>query len=87
MYLLYDSASPELSSQRAKFENSDGHRIPERMKPAPAMKPNDVPNLSATFGYTTASWTLGADLTSEYVCNLLNLNSGNSTRAWAGRRV
>ena len=33
---------------------------------------SDVPNLSATFGYTTASWTLGADLTSEYVCNLLN---------------
>jgi len=33
---------------------------------------SDVPNLAATFGYTTASWTLGADLTSEYVCKLLN---------------
>ncbi len=33
---------------------------------------NDVPNLVATFGYTNASWTLRADLTSEYVCRLLN---------------
>ena len=31
-----------------------------------------IPNLVATFGYTTASWTLGADLTNEYVCRLLN---------------
>ena len=30
-----------------------------------------VPNLAATFGYTNASWTLKADLTSEYVCRLL----------------
>ena len=33
---------------------------------------SDVPNLVATFGYTNASWTLRADLTSEYVCRLLN---------------
>ncbi len=33
---------------------------------------SDVPNLAATFGYTNASWTLKADLTSEYVCRLLN---------------
>ncbi len=31
-----------------------------------------VPNLAATFGYTNASWTLKADLTSRYVCRLLN---------------
>jgi cation diffusion facilitator CzcD-associated flavoprotein CzcO len=31
-----------------------------------------VPNLAAAFGYTNASWTLKADLTSEYVCRLLN---------------
>jgi cation diffusion facilitator CzcD-associated flavoprotein CzcO len=30
-----------------------------------------VPNLAATFGYTNASWTLKADLTSAYVCRLL----------------
>ena len=31
-----------------------------------------VPNLATTFGYTNASWTLKADLTSIYVCRLLN---------------
>ena len=33
---------------------------------------SDVPNLVSTFGYINASWTLRADLTSEYVCRLLN---------------
>jgi cation diffusion facilitator CzcD-associated flavoprotein CzcO len=31
----------------------------------------DVPNLSFTFGYTNASWTLKADLTAQYICRLL----------------
>jgi monooxygenase len=31
-----------------------------------------VPNFAFTVGYTNASWTLKADLTSEYVCRLLN---------------
>ena len=34
---------------------------------------SDVPNLVQTFGYINASWTLRADLTSEYVCRVLNL--------------
>ncbi len=33
---------------------------------------SDLPNLASTFGYTNASWTLKADLTSAYVCRLLN---------------
>ena len=33
---------------------------------------NDIPNLACSFGYARASWTLGADLSSEYVCKLLN---------------
>lgn len=33
---------------------------------------SEVPNLIQTFGYVNASWTLRADLTSEYVCRLLN---------------
>ena len=33
---------------------------------------SDVPNLASAFGYTNASWTLKADLTSEYVCKLIN---------------
>ena len=31
-----------------------------------------LPNLASVFGYTNASWTLKADLTSEYMCRLLN---------------
>jgi monooxygenase len=31
-----------------------------------------VPNMALTLGYTNASWTLKADLVSEYVCRLLN---------------
>jgi monooxygenase len=33
---------------------------------------SDVPNLVQSFGYINASWSLRADLTSEYVCRLLN---------------
>jgi cation diffusion facilitator CzcD-associated flavoprotein CzcO len=33
---------------------------------------SDIPNMAFWFGYTNASWTLKADLTSEYVCRLLN---------------
>jgi monooxygenase len=33
---------------------------------------SDVPNMASTFGYINASWTLRADLISEYVCRLLN---------------
>ncbi len=32
---------------------------------------NDVPNMAYVVGYTNASWTLKADLVSEYVCRLL----------------
>jgi monooxygenase len=34
---------------------------------------SDVPNLGYVFGYTNASWTLKADLTSDYVCRILNM--------------
>ena len=36
-----------------------------------------VPNASITFGYTNASWTLKADLVSEFVCRLLNYMDKN----------
>jgi hypothetical protein len=39
-----------------------------------------VPNLVSTFGYINASWTLRADLTSEYVCRLLNHLDETGTR-------
>jgi cation diffusion facilitator CzcD-associated flavoprotein CzcO len=33
---------------------------------------SDVPNLSISFGYTNASWTLKADLIAAYLCRILN---------------
>lgn len=33
---------------------------------------SDVPNIAFAFGYTNQSWTLGADLTCQEVCRLLN---------------
>jgi cation diffusion facilitator CzcD-associated flavoprotein CzcO len=36
------------------------------------MQLSGVPNMAFAFGYTNQSWTLGADLTSERVCKLLN---------------
>jgi monooxygenase len=40
-----------------------------------------VPNMAFTVGYTNASWTLKADLTSEYVCRLLNHMSAHGYRS------
>ncbi len=39
-----------------------------------------VPNLVCTFGYINASWTLRADLTSEYVCRLIRHMDETGTR-------
>ena len=44
--------------------------LPERMA-YKGMMLSGVPNCAFTVGYTNASWTLKADLTSEYVCRLL----------------
>ena len=35
------------------------------------MQLGGVPNMAFAFGYTNQSWTLGADLTCEQVCKLL----------------
>ncbi|MDG5500179.1 NAD(P)/FAD-dependent oxidoreductase [Marinobacter sp. BGYM27] len=49
----------------------------QQIKPAETMTYkglmlSDIPNLALVVGYTNASWTLKADLTSEYVCRLIN---------------
>lgn len=45
-----------------------------------SMMYSDVPNLVSTFGYINASWTLKADLTSDYVCRLINYMDETNTR-------
>jgi monooxygenase len=42
---------------------------------------NDVPNVAFALGYTNASWTLKCELTSAYVCRLLN-HMSNRGYAW-----
>ncbi len=51
----------------------DGREVelPDRMA-YKGMMLEDVPNMAFVVGYTNASWTLKADLTSEYLCRLLN---------------
>ena len=47
---------------------------------------SDVPNLASAFGYTNASWTLKADLTSMYVCRLLRHMDRTGARQCTPRR-
>ncbi len=51
----------------------DGEEVDVPRKMAyKGMMLSGVPNMAFTVGYTNASWTLKADLTSEYVCRLLD---------------
>lgn len=51
----------------------DGQAVdPSRLVVYKGVMYGDLPNCAATFGYTNASWTLKADLTSRWVCRLLN---------------
>jgi cation diffusion facilitator CzcD-associated flavoprotein CzcO len=47
---------------------------------------SDVPNMALAIGYTNASWTLKCDLTSEYVCRLLNYMDKNGYTQCVPRR-
>ena len=38
----------------------------------------DLPNLGMTFGYTNASWTLKADLTSQFLCRIMRYMDKNN---------
>jgi cation diffusion facilitator CzcD-associated flavoprotein CzcO len=40
----------------------------------------DLPNLGMVFGYTNASWTLKADLVSEYMCRMINHMDASNTQ-------
>ncbi len=60
--------------------------VPRETMSYKAMMFSDVPNLVLSFGYTNASWTLKADLTSEYLCRLLNHMSSHGQRIAVPRR-
>jgi monooxygenase len=51
----------------------DGKRVvPRETMVYRGMMCSDVPNMAFSTGYTNASWTLKCDLTSRYVCRLVN---------------
>jgi cation diffusion facilitator CzcD-associated flavoprotein CzcO len=60
----------------------DGKRVePRTTLVYKGMMCSDVPNLALAIGYTNASWTLKCDLTSEFVCRLLeHMDSHHYTR-------
>jgi monooxygenase len=45
-----------------------------------------IPNFAMWFGYTNASWTLKADLTSEYMCRVLRYLDANGKRVVMANR-
>jgi monooxygenase len=65
----------------------DGKPIePARTMAYKGMMASDVPNLALAIGYTNASWTLKCELTSEYVCRLLNYMDANGYTRCCPRR-
>jgi len=52
--------------------------IPNEAMVYKGMMLSDVPNFAMAFGYTNSSWTLKADLTTGYVCRLLNFMDKNA---------
>jgi cation diffusion facilitator CzcD-associated flavoprotein CzcO len=50
------------------------------------MMMSGMPNLAFSIGYTNASWTLKCDLTSRYVCRLLNHMTARHYRSCTPRR-
>ncbi len=59
--------------------------VAERMS-YKGMMLSDIPNLILTFGYTNASWTLKAELTSNYTCRLLRHMDSQGYRIAVARR-
>lgn len=51
-----------------------------------ALMLSGVPNFVYTIGYTNASWTLKADLVSEFVCRLLEHLDATGTASFVARR-
>ena len=65
----------------------DGRRIdPAKTMTYKGMMVSDIPNLAFAVGYTNASWTLKCDLTSRYVCRLLNYMKSHGHHACMPRR-
>ena len=60
--------------------------VPAKALQYRGMMLSDVPNMASALGYTNASWTLKADLTSRYVCRLINHMDRTGLRQCTPRR-
>ncbi|MGQ0502370.1 MAG: flavin-containing monooxygenase [Panacagrimonas sp.] len=79
--LVVTATGLELEALGGMQVTVDGHRVElAKTMSYKGMMIGGVPNLAITLGYTNASWTLKADLTSEYVCRLLNFMDAKGFR-------
>lgn len=70
--LIVSATGLQLKSLGGIAVSVDGRRIePGELITYKGAMYRGVPNLAASFGYTNASWTLRADLTSRWVCRVL----------------
>jgi monooxygenase len=60
---LFGGAEPRRNGVPVSFNQAMGYK---------GLMLTGLPNMAFTIGYTNASWTLKADLVSEFVCRLLN---------------
>ena len=67
-----DRPQPALPRRHASSPSTARSPTSPRAMTYKGMMLSGVPNFAFTLGYTNASWTLKADLTSEYICRLLN---------------
>lgn len=65
---LFGGATATLNGQSVDLSKTMAYK---------AMMLSGIPNMAYTVGYTNASWTLKADLVSEFVCRLLNHMDAN----------
>jgi cation diffusion facilitator CzcD-associated flavoprotein CzcO len=71
--LVVTATGLEMKSFGKVMLEVDGKRVePQDTMVYRGMMCSDVPNMAFSTGYTNASWTLKCDLTSRYVCRLIN---------------
>ncbi|HEX2494900.1 MAG TPA: NAD(P)/FAD-dependent oxidoreductase [Steroidobacter sp.] len=86
--LIVTATGLELLALGGLQASVDGRNVDfSKMLTYKGMMYSDVPNFASAFGYTNASWTLKCDLTSQYVCRLLNYMDKHSLRQCTPRRT
>ena len=78
--IVVSATGLELEVMGGATFNVDGETVDfSKLTTYKGLMVSDVPNMVSTFGYVNASWTLRADLISEWVCRTLNHMSKTQT--------